>query len=122
MNNNNFVKILNESNNSFNKLFESTEEDFGKPKKDDTNNNYKVFENIIKEYPHMGTILEKLYTSPMYAIANINIYDDSIVFYMNQSMAIYFKPDTTNLMNKYKVVVQAPGNQSYSYSINIKKK
>ena len=122
MNNNNFVKILNESNNSFNKLFESTEEDFGKPKKDDTNNNYKVFENIIKEYPHMGTILEKLYTSPMYAIANINIYDDSIVFYMNQSMAIYFKPDTTNLMNKYKVAVQAPGNQSYSYSINIKKK
>lgn len=90
--------------------------------KGNTSINAKAFDFIVKEYPHMSHILSLMYVSPDYALENIWVSEDRIVFYFHQSMGFYFNTqDKVNLCLKYGVSLQMPGNQDYSFSISIDK-
>ena len=51
--------------------------------------NSKVYQEIIKDFPHVDKIISKLYISTDYAIGNIRDNDNRIVFYFYQSKIFY---------------------------------
>ena len=134
MNNQKFNELLFESEKSFSKLtkksykFNKTKEEsklnleeLGTPIKNNTNQNYKVYENIIEKFPFIKDIMTAFYVNEKYAINNIWLdrQSDKIVFYFNQSCTFYSKPETLKLMEKYEVFFQVPGNTDYNFSISI---
>lgn len=134
MNNQKFNELLFESEKSFSKLtkksykFNKTKEEsklnleeLGTPIKNNTNQNYKVYENIIEKFPFIKDIMTAFYVSEKYAINDIWLdwQADRIVFYFNQSCAFYSKPETLNLFKKYEIFFQVPGNTDYNFSFSI---
>ena len=134
MNNQKFNELLFESEKSFSKLtkksykFNKTKEEsklnldeLGTPIKNNTNQNYQVYKNIIEKFPFVKDIMATFYVNEKYAINNIWLdrQSDKIVFYFNQSCAFYSKPETLKLMEKYEVFFQVPGNTDYNFSISI---
>jgi hypothetical protein len=91
--------------------------------KEDIFVNYELYCKLVEKYPHMKYILEDvLYTNPRYALHYIREEEKSIVFFFYQSMALYmgnyFHAQLLNIKN---VSIQYPGNQDYSFSVNIDK-
>lgn len=87
-----------------------------------TSMNSRAYKEIIKDFPHMEYILTNMYVSTDYALHNIWDSQERIVFYFNQSMALYFKnQEVIDLLLKYKTSMQVPGNQEYTFSISIDK-
>jgi hypothetical protein len=82
--------------------------------------NYKQYEELCKSYPHFKKVLEDLGTAPRYAINEIWERDNEVIFYMNQSFSI--RSSFCDLMKKYDVEVQVPGNQDYNFSVSVNKK
>jgi hypothetical protein len=134
MNNQKFNELLFESEKSFSKLtkksykFNKTKEEsklnleeLGTPIKNNTNQNYQVYKNIIEKFPFVKDIMATFYVNEKYAINDIWLdwQADRIVFYFNQSCAFYSKPETLNLFKKYEIFFQVPGNTDYNFSISI---
>jgi hypothetical protein len=85
--------------------------------------NSKAYEEIIKDFPHIGNIISKLYISTDYAIGNIWDSGNSIVFYFYQSMGINFSnKELIELMMKYEVSTQVNMGDAYKFNISINKK
>lgn len=116
----NFQSILNESQQQFTDLFESEKyiPEF-KGVKDNTTANSKIYEKIIEKFPHMS-LLEKLGTSPRYAIYDIWDEKDSITFYMHQSFTIHVGMYGKDILKNIHTI-QVPGNQNYTFSIGFNK-
>lgn len=84
--------------------------------------NDKAYLEIIKDYPHMGYILTNMYVSTYYTLYNIKEAQDKIIFYFNKHSIIDLKNDEIcNLCLKYKLDLQVPDNQKYSFRISINK-
>lgn len=93
------------------------------PIKGNTNHNFKVYEDIVAQYPHIKHIIEEIFKpSPEYALYDVWEQDNSFTFYFHQSMSVYMGTgDNAEFLKKYKVSVQVPGNQDYTFSITIRK-
>ncbi len=84
--------------------------------------NSDAYDEIIKDYPHMGAIISKLYISTGYAIGNILVREDRIVFFFHQSMGIDFSnTELIELMMKYEVHTQVNMGDDYKFNISIDK-
>lgn len=84
--------------------------------------NLKTYQEIIKEFPHIGQIMDILTASYKYNLGYIWEREDGFVFYFNGSMEMYFnKSDKTELLNKYKTLLQSNFGGDYNYNISINK-
>jgi hypothetical protein len=89
-------------------------------KYEDTPKYFKQYEELCKTYPHFKKILEdEMGTSPRYAMNKIWDDDDRVVFYMNQSFST--SSSLWDSAKKYKILIQVPGNQDYTFLVGINK-
>lgn len=82
-----------------------------------------LYKELINKYPYMNEIFEKhLYIAPQYALHSIWDQDHRTTFYFNQSMSVDFgNKETSELLIRYNVSIQFPGNQDYNFSISVNK-
>ena len=90
--------------------------------KSNTSQAYTLYETIVTIYPHIKEILEKVFkTNPRYALHSMWKHRKEITFYFYQSMScdmvLYHE-----ILKKYGVSFQVPGNQDYNFSISIRVK
>lgn len=119
-----FKSILEQSEADFQQIVqlnESQDIEFTKAIKGNTTHNYKVYQEIIKQHPHVKTILEGIFTAPKYAINDIKVskysHNKSVVFYMNQSCSV--ESFFMKTLIKHDVSIQFPGNTDYNFSVSI---
>ena len=92
-------------------------------KKLEPHENYQLYKKIIVIFPHIKEIFENTYQIyPNYQIEKISKGDNAITFWLNKSgsCSIYYNnKKKLELLEKYKVSFQVPGNQEYGFSISI---
>ena len=85
--------------------------------------NYQLYQRLIMVYPHVKTIMEDIYgIYPNYRIDSIRKDKRRISFWIVQSgsCTVYYNNiKKLEVLEKYRVMFQVPGNQEYSFSISM---
>lgn len=74
---------------------------------------------LIKHYPHFKTVIEEIAGDPYYKWHAIREHKKDVTFYFYQSAYVSWRE--ADLIKKWGVSIQFPGNTDYNFSINIKK-